>query len=104
LAQDEILTPEGCERIAEIVSVLANPLRVRIVCLLRQGPRTVSQLTEALQAKQPNISQHLRILYDRGYLVRKRDQREVYYSLRSEDVLGALRAVADMAGVPGPRD
>jgi ArsR family transcriptional regulator len=104
LAQNEVLSFESCEKIAEVVSVLANPLRVRIVCLLRLGPRTVSQLTEALGAKQPNVSQHLRILYDRGYLLRKRDQREVYYCLSSEEVIGALRAVADMAGVPGPRE
>ena len=104
MAQSETLSFESCERIAEVVSVLANPLRVRIVCLLRLGPKTVSHLAEALGAKQPNVSQHLRILYDRGFLLRKRDQREVYYSLRSEDAINALRTVADMAGVPRPRD
>lgn len=102
--KNEPLSFKSCEKIAEVVSVLANPLRVRIVCLLRVGPRTVSQLTEALGAKQPNVSQHLRILYDRGLLQKRRDQRKIYYSLRSDTVTPALRALADLAGVVTPRD
>jgi DNA-binding transcriptional ArsR family regulator len=102
LVYNEVMDPEQCERVAEVVSVLANPLRVRIVCLLRLGARTVSQLTETLGAKQPNVSQHLRILYDRGLVKRRRDQREVYYSLSGQAVVDALRALAELAGVRPP--
>ncbi len=93
-----------CQRVAEAVSVLANPLRIQIVCLLREAPMSVSQLTEALGAKQPNVSQHLRILYDRGFVARQRQEREVHYRLENPRVLEALRALAEMVGVQTPSD
>ena len=65
---------------------------------------SVSELTEALGAKQPNVSQHLRILYDRGFVARRRHERKVYYQLGNPNVLEALRALAEMVGVQPPSD
>ncbi len=51
-----------CEDAAEVLKALAHPIRLRIVALLCERERTVSELAEALQAAQPVVSQQLRIL------------------------------------------
>lgn len=41
---------------------LAEPNRLRIVELLRKGPRNVGALQDALGMTQPQVSKHLRVL------------------------------------------
>ena len=49
---------------AATLSALAEPNRFKIVELLREQPRTVNQLAELLQIRQPQVSKHLRILHE----------------------------------------
>ena len=55
------------------LGALAEPNRLRIVELLRSGPRTVNEIVERLDMPQPLVSKHLRVLRQAG-LVRARPQ------------------------------
>ncbi|MFV8752748.1 ArsR/SmtB family transcription factor [Nannocystaceae bacterium ST9] len=46
----------------ETLTALAEPNRLRIVELLRTGPRPVGAIGAALRLNQPQVSKHLRIL------------------------------------------
>lgn len=48
------------------LSALAEPNRLHIVELLRDGPRTVGEITDQLTLRQPQVSKHLRVLSDSG--------------------------------------
>ncbi|MBP3961412.1 ArsR/SmtB family transcription factor [Paenibacillus lignilyticus] len=48
------------------MSALAEPNRLRIVELLRDGPLTVGEIAERLSLHQPQVSKHLRVLLDAG--------------------------------------
>ena len=61
---------------------LADPQRVRIVALCRQGECSVSELTFALGLSQPRVSQHVKHLCEAGLLARCRDGKRVYYRIR----------------------
>ncbi len=50
---------------AEISKTLAHPLRIAILHYLREGEKTVTDLTKTLGASQSNISQHLALLRQR---------------------------------------
>jgi SAM-dependent methyltransferase/DNA-binding HxlR family transcriptional regulator len=63
------------------LKALADPVRLRLVALCRQGECSVSELTEVLRQSQPRISQHLKQLVDAGLLARFRDGKRVYYRL-----------------------
>lgn len=65
------------------LKALADPVRLRLVALCRQGECSVSELTEVLRQSQPRISQHLKQLVDAGLLERFRDGKRVYYRLPS---------------------
>ncbi len=59
--------------------VLAEPVRRRILDLLRERPRLVGELTAELGLSQPGTSKHLRVLREAGLVqVRREAQRRVY--------------------------
>lgn len=66
----------------DLLTALAEPNRLRIVELLRDGPRPVGEIAEQLTLLQPQTSRHLRILSEVG-LVRaeRRAQSRVYHLL-----------------------
>ena len=69
---------------AATLSVIAEPTRLRILDLLLAQPRSVGELTEALEVPQPTTSKHLRVLREAGLVeVRPRAQRR-FYALRPE--------------------
>ncbi len=48
------------------LSALAEPNRMRIVELLREGPRPVGEIAGRLRIRQPQVSKHLRVLSQAG--------------------------------------
>ena len=80
------MTPELLELVAARFKALAEPTRLRILSVLRDGERTVSELVEATGLGQANVSKHLRLLRDLRFVERRRDGLYAVYSLADEDV------------------
>lgn len=79
---------------AELLKALAHPLRLLLVHALQNGPQCVHDLVDASGARQPLVSQHLRVLRDAGLVVATRQSREVHYALADQHVIHiALDAV-----------
>jgi DNA-binding transcriptional ArsR family regulator len=66
---------------AEQLKALSEPLRLRIVSLLREGPQSVSDLSDALKTELATVSHHLQILRNAGIVMTQRKGRFVWYSL-----------------------
>ena len=61
------------------LSALAEPNRLRIVELLRDGPRPVGEITKRLALRQPQVSKHLRVLSEAGLVeVHPAAQQRIY--------------------------
>lgn len=82
------------ERTARVFHALSDPIRLRIVDLVRGGERCVCELTEALALAQPRLSFHLKGLKDVGLLLDRKEGRWVYYRLNPERV----EEVAELLG------
>lgn len=74
---------------AHVCQALANPTRLQILDLLRDGERSVASLTDALRLRKANVSQHLAVLRARGVVVARRDGHTVHYRLTTPDVIKA---------------
>jgi DNA-binding transcriptional ArsR family regulator len=61
--------------------VLAEPVRRRILDLLRERPRLVGELTAELGLSQPGTSKHLRVLRDAGLVKVRADAQRRWYEL-----------------------
>src|SRR5689334_8492454 len=69
------------EELAEMCSLLAVPIRVRIVQLLAARERNVTELCIELKVPQPTISHHLGLLRARQFVESRRDGKRVIYRL-----------------------
>lgn len=74
------------ELVAYRFRVIGEPMRIRLLEQLREGPATVGQLTEALGAGQQNVSKHLGVLYQAGILSREKQGTSVRYSIADATV------------------
>jgi DNA-binding transcriptional ArsR family regulator len=79
--------------IAERFKLLGEPMRVRILDLLRDGERSVGELANGLGASQQNVSRHLAILHRADVLDRRREGNRVLYSIADEGVLALCEHV-----------
>ena len=75
---------------ARVCKAIADGKRLLIINELRDGPRTVGELSSALGVAQANASQHLAILRDRGIVTARRSGSNIYYSLTSEKIIEAV--------------
>ena len=87
------LPEDLAELIARRFRALGDPLRVRILDLLRDQELSVSELAEQLDAGQQNVSKHLAVLVDAGMLARRKDGNHVYYRIADEGVFALCEQV-----------
>jgi rhodanese-related sulfurtransferase/DNA-binding HxlR family transcriptional regulator len=77
----------------------ASPVRLELIDLLAQAPRSVQQLARASGQSTANASQHLRALQAAGLVSRRREGTSVRYALAGEDVVALWLALRDASAV-----
>jgi ArsR family transcriptional regulator len=81
----------------DLQRVLADPLRAKIVQLLAEEQLCTCHLVELTGAKQPNLSNHLRVLRHAGIAEAEPVGRFTYYRLRPEVLAGLAAHYQDLA-------
>jgi DNA-binding transcriptional ArsR family regulator len=69
---------------------IGDTKRLRLLYLVAERPRNVTELTELLDVTQPTVSHHLRVLRERGLVNAERDGTSIYYSLGDPRILEAM--------------
>lgn len=82
---------EGTEKAASFLSGLASPHRLRILCQLVDGEKTVTDLILATGIPQTSMSQHLAKLKDEGIVTYRRDHRMLYYTICNQTALEIMQ-------------
>ena len=67
------MMPSNKDNLSLTLAALADPTRRKILALLADGEKTVTQLAERFDMTQPAISKHLGVLERAGLIVRGRD-------------------------------
>jgi rhodanese-related sulfurtransferase/predicted transcriptional regulator len=75
------------EAIAAMGKAFASPVRLELLDLLAQAPRTVDELAQASDQSTANASQHLQALHAAGLVTRDRDGTRVRYALAGDETL-----------------
>jgi DNA-binding transcriptional ArsR family regulator len=81
------------EMIAERFRLLSEPMRIRILDLLRDGPMTVSAISATVDGSQQNVSKHLGLLLRAGIVSRRKSQTASVYEIADPSVFGLCEEV-----------
>lgn len=76
---------------SQLLKSLSHPDRLMLLCQLTQGEYCVSELEELVGLGQPSLSQQLGILRKEGLVNTRREGKQIYYSIASDDALAILQ-------------
>ncbi len=74
---------------ADVCRVLGSASRIRIIEALREGERSVGELSETLGLRQANVSQHLAVMRSKGVLKTRKVGTSIYYSVSNPKIVQA---------------
>ena len=77
----------------QFFSTLSTPSRLGILELLREAPKNVTELAEALNQEQSMISHNLKPLLDCNFIKSSRDGKKRVYSLNKETIKSLFKIV-----------
>ena len=86
------------EPLAGVFRIMGDPTRLRILMLLADGKRNVSDLCKKLKMPRPTVSHHLGLLRMGELVNTERSGKEVFYSLRDFLPDKAGRVLRSMLG------
>jgi DNA-binding transcriptional ArsR family regulator len=75
---------EVVQQVADYFSVLGEPMRLRILNLLRDGEKCVQDLVEATETSQANVSKHLKVMLQAGILSRRSEGTSAFYRVADD--------------------
>lgn len=82
----------------EFCKALADDTRQRILEMLLEGEKCVSDIVDAFTASQPTISHHLSVLKQLGLVTSRKEGKQVFYAINRDNVVeccGRLMAKFD---------
>ena len=92
----EPVSADAAHELAELLKVLADPARLRILSIIaahQDQEACVCELPEPLGLSQPTVSHHLKVLTEAGVLTRERRGTWAWFRLESarlEEIRGFL--------------
>lgn len=85
-------------RIVEVAGALSDETRLRILAMLLEKPKAVTELVAGLNVSQPRASAHLAVLREAGLVLFEAEGRQRVYRVREDRVEGLLGALAALSG------
>ena len=73
-----------------LLKVLANPDRLLLLCQMTQGEYCVGELEETTGIRQPTLSQQLTVLRDEDMVATRREGKQIYYRIASQEALAVM--------------
>jgi DNA-binding transcriptional ArsR family regulator len=87
------LPPEGLDIVASRFRVLSESVRLRMLQVLQEGEKSVTELAEAVGTTQPNVSKHLKVLQEAGMVGRRQAGNTVYCFIADPTVFALCEVV-----------
>lgn len=89
----ENMQQEHLESVAKLLKTMAHPIRLKILCLLKDKEMTVSDLREQVKTSNANVSQHLTILRNLNVLTFRKESNFIFNRIADGRVLELIQAL-----------
>jgi DNA-binding transcriptional ArsR family regulator len=97
--QDVSDTHRVFEIAAELFGALSSPVRLQVLNMLCDGERSVGEMLAKIDTTQPNLSQHLNLMYRSGILSRNKVGTQVIYKISSKTAAALCRSVCTQIAI-----
>lgn len=77
-----------------LLKVMANADRLMLLCQLSQGEKSVTELEQALDIRQPTLSQQLTVLREAELVSTRREGKNIYYRVSSKSALALMQVLS----------
>lgn len=77
--------------IREVLSLLADGTRLRILKILKKGEKNVTKIVEALKLSQPTVSHHLKKLEEAELVLKRQYKRWVFYEVNKSSLKNFIK-------------
>jgi DNA-binding transcriptional ArsR family regulator len=91
---EESMEEKILELKAEILKALAQPTRLKILELLRNGERCICEIVPALNGEQSNISKHISLMQKSHLITTRKDGVKVMVNVKDPRVFEILDKVS----------
>lgn len=92
------------EEAAELLKAMANPQRLRVLCLLIEREMSVGEINAVVELSQSALSQHLAVLRETRLVSTRKDAQTVFYSVSDglvHDIIASLHGAFCAPDRPG---
>jgi DNA-binding transcriptional ArsR family regulator len=96
IVMEESMEEKILELKAEILKALAQPTRLKILELLRNGERCICEIVPALNGEQSNISRHISLMQKSHLVTTRKDGVRVMVKVRDPRIFEILDDVSLM--------
>ena len=79
---------------AEILKALAQPTRLKILELLRNGEKCICEIVPAINGEQSNISRHISLMQKSRLITTRKDGVKVMVKVRDPEIFNILDKVS----------
>ena len=89
---------------SRLLKTLANPDRLLLLCQLTQGEHCVSEMEALVGVLQPTLSQQLGVLRQQGLVTTRREGKQIFYSIASQQALAVMQVLYQQFCAPSTGD
>ena len=84
---------ENIEDISALLKSISHPLRLKILCLLQDGEKTVGDIQSKVLTSNANVSQHLTILRNQGIVTSRKEANFIYSRIADRRVVDLVNTL-----------
>lgn len=84
---------------ANLLKLLAHPVRIAILQILRNDEACVCHMESVLGYRQAYLSQQLAVLREAGIIADRRDGWNIFYQINNPQILEILDVIATFVGI-----
>ena len=85
-----------CEAVSEILKSLSHPVRLKVLCQLLEGEKSVTELIDFCEISQSNMSQFLKRMKNEGMISSRRERNKIFYQVADPRMIKLMKALKDI--------